>query len=62
MLVSQLRFANRRLVQLSAQNAPEDEAALRALAQHTFDVSLSGLDEMELVVPEGLQGRVRKRV
>lgn len=55
MLVAQLRFANRRLLQLAAANAPEDEQALRALAQHTFGVSLTGLDDMELVVPDGLR-------
>lgn len=55
MLVAQLRFANRRLLQLAAANAPADEQALRALAQHTFGVSLTGLDDMELVVPDGLR-------
>ena len=61
MLVAQLRFANRRLLQLAAQNAPEDEQALRALAQHTFGVSLTGLDDMELVTPE-LPPPVRRRL
>ena len=60
MLVAQLRFANRRLLALAEQDVPVDEAALRALAQHTFDVSLSGLDDMELVVPEGLQHQARR--
>lgn len=55
MLVSQLRFANRRLVKLAADNVPEDQAALQALAQHTFGVTLSGLDDMEVVVPDGLR-------
>jgi len=60
MLIAQLRFANRRLLTLAEQNIPDDEAALQALAQHTFGVSLTGLDEMELVVPEGLQPQARR--
>jgi CRP/FNR family cyclic AMP-dependent transcriptional regulator len=55
MLVAQLRFANRRLLALAQQDAPADSDALRALAQHTFGVSLTGLDDIELVVPDGLK-------
>jgi len=55
MLVAQLRYANRRLLALAERRAPADDDALRALAQHTFGVSLTGIDDMEVVVPDGLR-------
>jgi CRP/FNR family transcriptional regulator, cyclic AMP receptor protein len=52
MLVTQLRYANRRLLTLAQRKAPADEATLRQIAGFTGDVSLSGLDDMEVVTPD----------
>ena len=60
MLVSQLRYANRRLLALAHKNAspgdPQARAALRDVARMSLACNLGEtLDQMEVVYPDGLK-------
>ncbi len=63
MLVSQLRYANRRLFALTQQHDnratcdPRVQTVLKDVARHTMSVHVDGydLDEVEVIVPDGLR-------
>lgn len=63
MLVSQLRYANRRLFALTQQHDnratgdPRVQTVLKDVARHTMSVHVDGydLDEVEVIIPDGLR-------